>query len=121
MPLNSAVGGLAMIESVAMEVADGDCIGTAQLAKEKNLQQSTVFRWILKGLPIGHGNRVRLEAVKRGRTWLTSRAAVRRFFAALPTNAADDHPTVHRTASRMQPRHRAAEDAKAELKNRFDI
>jgi len=117
---------MTMIQSnatVAHEIADGDCVGTSQLARENHLQPSTIFRWIAKGLPAAEGGRVRLEAIRRGRRWLTSRAAVRRFFAALPANpAAGDSQTCKPENTRPHSaRQHAADDAKAALKNRFGI
>lgn len=107
---------------VAIEVADGDSIGTTQVAREKNTSTCTVFRWIARGLPGADGARVRLEAVKRGRTWLTSRAALRRFFAALPTSA--NTPITPREIGHSQSlRHRAADaaQAKQQLESRYGI
>jgi hypothetical protein len=76
--------------NVAAEIAAGDELGTIAIAREKNLRPSTVLRWILTGLPARHGNRVRLEALKRGRRWLTSRAALARFFGELPNSISKD-------------------------------
>jgi hypothetical protein len=53
---------------------------------------STVFRWVTAGAKTPAGGRVRLEAVRVGGRWLTSRGAVARFVAAL-TVAADPSPT----------------------------
>jgi hypothetical protein len=93
---------MAVDAPVAQEIADGDVIGTVQLARLQCLAPSSVFRWIAKGLPAASGGRVRREAVRRGRRWLTSRAALRRFYAALPTITAIDAqaPSPSRTRSR---------------------
>ena len=109
--------------NVAIEVADGDAVGTTEIAREKHLKISTIFRWISKGLPRADGSRVRLEAVRRGRTWLTSRAAMRRFFAALPSNMVEGDPQTCRSEKNRSHSacQRAADEAKAALKNRFDI
>jgi hypothetical protein len=42
---------------------------------------STVFRWITRGVPAGDrsGRRVRLEAVRCGRTWVITRKALEDF------------------------------------------
>jgi hypothetical protein len=63
--------------------AAGDVLTTSELARRQNTAPSTVCRWIDKRLPDGRGGRVFLEAVRRGKTWLTSSAAVRRFFERL--------------------------------------
>ena len=57
---------------------------------------STVFRWLTKGTRTPGGTVVKLEAVRVGGRWLTSRGAVARFVEAL-TSAAD--PTTHNTAA----------------------
>jgi len=45
----------------------------------KNLCFSTIWRWILKGAHDVDGNIVRLEAVRLGGRWVTSREAIARF------------------------------------------
>ena len=109
--------------SVAEEVANGDEIGTTQIARERNLDIATVFRWIVRGLPAADGGRVRLEAVKRGKTWLTSRAALRRFFLAMPTNAAVNAPKATRrpTSRAVAKRERDSAQAREELRTRHGI
>ena len=39
---------------------------------------SVAFRWMQLGLPNGDGHRVRLEAVRVGKSWRTSEAALRK-------------------------------------------
>ena len=75
------------IESVAAEIAAGDVVRTGELARQQHTAPSTVFRWIAKGLPDGRGGRIFLEAVRRGKNWLTSSAAVRRFLERLEQSA----------------------------------
>jgi hypothetical protein len=48
---------------------------------------STVFRWVTRGTRLPNGDVVRLDAVRVGGRWLTSRAAVARMIAALTTGA----------------------------------
>lgn len=103
---------------VAAEIADNDELNTTTIAHEKKIAIATVFRWITRGLPAAVGGRVRLEAVRRGRKWLTSRAALRRFFAALPTSSSASEVS---TADSLHPRQRAADDAKSQLRDRFGI
>jgi len=59
-----------------------------------------VFRWINKGLPDGRGGRVFLEAVRRGKNWLTSSAAVRRFLVRLEHSAPPLTPAIRTPAKR---------------------
>jgi hypothetical protein len=52
----------------------------AHLAK---VHFTSAYRWILRGVPGPDGRRVKLEAVRVGRAWLTSREALQRFSDAL--------------------------------------
>ncbi len=58
----------------------------------RRLSRGSPWRWATMGLRGPDGSRVRLEAVKLGRDWFTSREAVERFVerlrpaAALATN-----------------------------------
>ena len=56
-----------------------------------SVDPSTVFRWVTKGTRTPAGRVVKLEAVRVGGRWLTSRGSVARFVAAL-TAAADPPP-----------------------------
>jgi hypothetical protein len=61
---------------------------------------ATVTRWILSGVRSPFGDRVRLEAVRVGHRWMTSREAVRRF--VMETTAAampGDTPSANRSPS----------------------
>lgn len=106
--------------NVAIEVADGDFVGTTQVARDNHLKISTIFRWISKGLPGADGGRVRLEAVRRGRKWLTSRAAIRRFFAALPSVAASDSTAkcIELSQQALEKRH---QEVKKNLEQKYRI
>jgi hypothetical protein len=80
------------------------------LARQFNVAPSTALRWILRGLPDGQGGRVRLEAVRRGKPWITSRAALERFFAALPqSTSTPPAPPIRSPARRERESARAAE------------
>ena len=105
------------IESVAAEIAAGDILPTIELARQQRTSPSTVFRWISKGLPDGKGGRVFLEAVRRGKNWLTSSAAVRRFFERLEHSAPAPGPTI-RTPSK---RDRDCDRAEARLREKHGI
>ena len=78
---------------------------------------STVFRWVTKGAKTVGGQVVKLDAVRVGGRWLTSRGAVARFVQALTpaTEPASALPPVSRTpAARL----RASERAGRELEKR---
>lgn len=73
------------------------------------LHPATLTRWILKGIISADGRRVKLDAVRVGHRWLTSEAAVTRFFAALA-----DAPTTEAPATRAPAvRRREVERAEA--------
>lgn len=79
---------------------------------------STVFRWVVKGSRTPTGASVRLDAVRVGGRWLTSRAAVARFVAAL-TAAVDPAPTDSTPAVRPpSARRKSADRAARELERR---
>jgi hypothetical protein len=84
------------------EIAGGDSLRLIDLARRFNVCISTCFRWVAKGLPTGNGSRVRLEAIKRGKCWLTSEAAVKRFFAALPQSEQTPAAPPIRTPSKRE-------------------
>ena len=81
---------------------------------------STAFRWMMRGLSDGRGKRIRLQAVRRGKIWLTSRAALERFLSALPHSQSESTPTA---APIRTPSKRERDSARAEqtLKNKYGI
>lgn len=59
----------------------------------KPIHFSTLWRWVLRGCLAIDGRRVRLEAVRLGGRWLTSREALQRFSDALSHDQADEPKT----------------------------
>lgn len=73
-----------------------------------------VLRWILDGTKTSSGERVRLEALRLGGRWVTSREALQRFAEALTPSF--DTPTAIPSTSRTPGRRqRASDHAAAEL------
>jgi hypothetical protein len=78
----------------------------------KRTHLSTILRWILDGAKAPNGTVVKLEGVRLGGRWLTTKQALQRFAEAL---------TPDLNAERAQPprsptaRHRASERAEVEL------
>jgi hypothetical protein len=104
--------------SLADEIATTGGVSLIELARQHRTAPSTVFRWVQRGLPIGNGTRAKLEAVRRGRRWLTSRAAVARFFACLPTNST---PTAMRPIRTPAKREAASKVATKLLHDKYGI
>lgn len=63
---------------------------------------STALRWILRGLPCPSGKRVRLEAIRVGGHWVTTREAVQRWSEALTPRLDDDPAAAPRTPSQRE-------------------
>jgi hypothetical protein len=79
---------------------------------------STVFRWLTKGARATGGQLVKLEAVRVGGRWLTSRGAVARFVQAL-TSASTPVPGTPAPPPRSSAaRQKASERAGRELEKR---
>jgi hypothetical protein len=72
---------------------------------------STVFRWMLRGVRLPSGAVVRLEAIRMGGRWLTSKEALQRF-AEAQTQHQDSRPEPPRSPARRQ---HANQRAAAEL------
>jgi len=51
------------------------------------MARAAVWRWVVKGLRGPDGMRVRLEAVRLGKRWVTSRQALSRFMARTTRSA----------------------------------
>jgi hypothetical protein len=81
----------------------------------KRTHLSTLLRWILAGAMAPDGTRVRLEAVRLGGRWMTSREAIQRFAASLTPHIGDETTPPRRSEA---TRSRASERAAAELARR---
>jgi len=106
------------LPDLAAEIIDGDTITILDIARTMGTAPSTVYRWMLRGLPDGRGGRVKLAAIRRGKVWLTSRAALRRFVGALPTTATPTGAPPIRTPA---AREREAARAKKTLREKYGI
>jgi hypothetical protein len=100
------------------EIASGDAVRLIELARRFNVNVSTTFRWVQKGLPSGHGVRVRLEALRRGKSWITSERAIKKFFGALPTSTPAPPSLPIRTPSK---RERDCARAKQAINEKYGI
>ncbi len=116
----------ASVPQVLAEIQSGDGLSLSAAGRMfpghrggASVDPSTVFRWVTRGTRTAAGQTVRLEAVRVGGRWLSSRGAVARFVAALTDAAApmSAHPPSATTASRSPAaRRRASEKAVATLK-----
>jgi hypothetical protein len=75
--------------------------------KGKRCHESTIFRWIVRGV-----KGVKLEALRLGGRWVTSREALQRFAERLTPDLETAQRPVPRSPAR---RHRASERAAKEL------
>jgi hypothetical protein len=78
----------------------------------KRLSLGAALRWVLEGVRLPDGDRVRLEAVRVGGKWVTSVEALERFAAAQTPSLGDRLSPRPRTTKQ---RRRAAERAEREL------
>lgn len=103
---------------VAAEIVAGDAITLLDIAQQFSVNPSTCLRWLMRGLPNGRGERVRLAAIKRGRVWLTSRAALGRFLGAMPQyHSAPPAPPIRTPTQRDRDSARAQQ----QLADRYGI
>jgi hypothetical protein len=72
----------------------------------KRMHRAAVWRWVRDGLKSADGSRVRLEALRMGRRWVTSKQAVGRFFRRLSDarRASDGGAVAAAPATRTDPR-----------------
>jgi hypothetical protein len=73
---------------------------------------SCILRWVHTGVPGPSGERVRLEALRVGGRWTTSREALQRFAERLTPHLADEMQPAPRGPAK---RRRASERAAAQL------
>ena len=107
-----------LISTLAAEIAAGDSVRLIDLARRFSVNTSTIFRWIQKGLPSGYGTRIQLEALRRGKSLITSEKAVERFFDALPKTCEGTPAAPTRTPLQ---RERDAARAKQKLHSEYGI
>jgi hypothetical protein len=76
----------------------------------KKCHISTLLRWILKGAKSPTGERVRLEGVRLGERWVTSREALQRFVERLTPqlDEVEDRPVPTTPRQRQLASERAA-------------
>lgn len=56
----------------------------------KPVSAPTIYRWVAKGLRVRDGSRVKLEAIRIGREFITTKQAVHRFLGELTARAGGD-------------------------------
>jgi Protein of unknown function (DUF1580) len=65
------------------------CRMMPQVRPGKTITLSGVLRWVMKGVKLPTGEIVRLEAVRLGTQWQTSREAIQRFAEATGSRTQD--------------------------------
>jgi len=112
------------VPQVLTEIIAGDALGMGAAARllpahrgEGTARPSTIWRWVVQGARTPDGRIVRLEASRVGGRWLTSKAALARFAAALTPATSDTTPAPVRSRA-PSARHKASEAAAASLARR---
>jgi hypothetical protein len=95
-----------------IDLAAEELLRIEEVANQCRTHFSTVFRWILKGIPGPDGRRIRLEAVRIGGKWVTTHSAVQRFAQATTPKFDGDSIPAPRTPTARQ---RASEKAAKKL------
>ena len=81
-----------------------------------NANPSTLFRWAYTGVKLPNGERLKLEAIRLGNRWLTSKEALQRFSDTLSAarRPIDDNPlpqgSVRTPSRRLKGSERAAQE-----------
>jgi hypothetical protein len=77
----------------------------------KRTHLSTILRWILKGAKAPSGEIVKLEALRLGGKWITTREALQRFAEALTPDLQAEPPQSPRSSTaRQSASQRAAQE-----------
>ncbi|MBM3982666.1 MAG: DUF1580 domain-containing protein [Planctomycetes bacterium] len=105
--------------SVLNEILSGDALGVGAAARlfpayrgdRPHSRPATVWRWINHGTRTADGRTVKLEAARVGGRWLTSRAAIARFSAALTPPTETKQPIPAPSPRSEAVRRRACEAA----------
>jgi hypothetical protein len=102
-----------------IDLANETTVSLAQVAREQPPGRGNapcslgcVLRWVLKGVRSPSGELVRLEAIRLGGRWVTSREALQRWAERLTPRLDEEPAPAPRTAA---ARGRAAEKAGKEL------
>jgi len=106
--------------TVIEEILAGDGLSLSAAARsipahrgKGHVQTTTIWRWVIKGVDVPGVGKVRLEAARIGCRWMTARAALKRFFAALtsaevPTSTPPRSPAKRRRAIAIAEKNLAA-------------
>ncbi len=79
--------------------------------RNRPVSMSCIFRWITSGVKLPSGDVVRLEAVRLGGRWLTSKEALQRFAdAQTPRLDGEPEATPRTPTTRQRASARAAEE-----------
>jgi hypothetical protein len=70
---------------------------------------SCLLRWVLHGVRAPSGAQVRLEAIRLGGRWVSSREALQRFAEALTPRLTDPAPSPQAPAARQRASERAGQ------------
>ncbi|MFL5242530.1 MAG: DUF1580 domain-containing protein [Gemmataceae bacterium] len=93
-----------------LDITSEELIRIEEAASICRTHFSTVFRWVTKGVPGPTGARVRLEALRVGGKWVTTRTALQQFAeATTPRLEGEQTPLARSESKRRAASERAAE------------
>jgi hypothetical protein len=98
------------VSQVLAEIGGGQGLSLSEAARlfpasrgKGRLHPATIWRWICQGVELSDGSRLRLEAVRLGGRFLTSKEALLRFAAAQnAAGGAASAPAVRSAAQRKR-------------------
>jgi hypothetical protein len=100
--------------TITQEILAGSGLNLGQAARcfpsyrdSKPVNPSTIFRWIMSGVRLADGMRLRLEARRVGGRWLTSRQAIQRFIDEQTPRFDDDRSEPDTSRQREKTAERA--------------
>ena len=83
---------MSILDETTISLQDAAASLPSGMSRGKTMNFSTIWRWALRGVLAIDGRRVKLEAVRLGGRWLTSREAIQRFSDALTHAQGSDEP-----------------------------
>jgi hypothetical protein len=111
------------LSTLMQEILAGKGVGIAGIARlvpsfrpGRPTTPNAITRWILSGVPGPNGSRIKLEAVRLNRRWVSSPGALARFIAAQQSDRQANQASATPVAGTARRRGREIETAQRQLK-----